>query len=213
DGVIYRLKTSTVAPYTLDGDWAVDGPNFVPIGDDALRQELASGSFLTAGMVSYVPTGSTASQTVEAKLHNFIDFADYITDPLADNREVLQAVIDAIPAGSVVRVRRTKISEALYIDKPLTLVFNGYDSEIEQTTWGKPCLYIYQADDVTLEGDARFSYRGVRSNIRNAALPTSTDPRLNSAYQAVGEGPGNARGLAAGVYVRFRCDNFRAKRI
>lgn len=213
DAAFYRPGPNATLPLTLSGDWVTDEPLLRLLGDDVLRQEIAGGSFVTAEMVSYVPSGSTTSRTAEAKFRDSIDFADYIADPLADNREVLQAALDALPAGSVVRVRRTKISEALYIDKPLTLVFNGYDSEIEQTTWGKPCLYIYQADDVTLEGDARFSYRGVRSNIRNAALPTSTDPRLNSAYQAVGEGPGNARGLAAGVYVRFRCDNFRAKRI
>ncbi|WP_417585287.1 hypothetical protein [Pelagibacterium sp.] len=41
DGEFYRAKAETTLPYSLNGDWAVDAPKFVSVGDAVLRQELA----------------------------------------------------------------------------------------------------------------------------------------------------------------------------
>lgn len=41
DGTEYRLRTTTTAPYALTGNWVVDEPNFVAVGDAVLRQEIA----------------------------------------------------------------------------------------------------------------------------------------------------------------------------
>lgn len=42
DGEFYRAKADLALPYPLNGDWAVDAPNFVSVGDAVLREELAS---------------------------------------------------------------------------------------------------------------------------------------------------------------------------
>lgn len=41
DGEFYRAKAETTLPYPLNGDWAVDAPKFVSVGDAALRLDLA----------------------------------------------------------------------------------------------------------------------------------------------------------------------------
>lgn len=41
DGELYRAGPGLDLPYTLTGDWATEGSNFVAVGDAALRQELS----------------------------------------------------------------------------------------------------------------------------------------------------------------------------
>lgn len=41
EGQFYRPAAATALPYTTSGDWGVDGPAMVLLGDDVLRQELA----------------------------------------------------------------------------------------------------------------------------------------------------------------------------
>lgn len=42
DGEYYRLGPSAAIPYTLVGNWSVDGPDMVAVGDASLRSQLAS---------------------------------------------------------------------------------------------------------------------------------------------------------------------------
>lgn len=41
DGEFYRAKAETTLPYPLNGDWAVDAPKFVSVGDAVLRDDLS----------------------------------------------------------------------------------------------------------------------------------------------------------------------------
>tara|TARA_Y100000815_G_scaffold274502_1_gene308813 strand:- start:2230 stop:4131 length:1902 start_codon:yes stop_codon:yes gene_type:complete len=61
DGEFYRAKADLALPYPLNGDWAVDAPKFVSVGDAVLRQELASaaGASMIGGAGQVV--GSIAS--------------------------------------------------------------------------------------------------------------------------------------------------------
>src|SRR5690606_30761349 len=52
DGAVYRLKTDTPAPHTINGDWAVDAPKFVSVGDAVLRQELGGGVRIIADVAA-----------------------------------------------------------------------------------------------------------------------------------------------------------------
>lgn len=58
DNEFYRAKAELTLPYSLNGDWAVDAPKFVSVGDAVLRQELASpsGASLIGGLL--VPLAS-----------------------------------------------------------------------------------------------------------------------------------------------------------
>jgi hypothetical protein len=51
DGEFYRAKAELTLPYPLNGDWAVDAPKFVSVGDAVLRQELAGadGVYMVGG--------------------------------------------------------------------------------------------------------------------------------------------------------------------
>ncbi|MBA1234794.1 hypothetical protein G7Z98_09535 [Pseudomonas stutzeri] len=64
DGEFYRAKAETTLPYPLNGDWAVDAPKFVSVGDAVLRQELAA------------PNGALAAR-------NAMIYVDSVADMLA----------------------------------------------------------------------------------------------------------------------------------
>lgn len=49
EGEFYRAGVATVLPYTTTGSWSEDGPYFVPIGDAALRQDIAETADMTIG--------------------------------------------------------------------------------------------------------------------------------------------------------------------
>lgn len=81
DGEFYRAKADLTLPYPLNGDWAVDAPKFVSVGDAVLRQELETGS--GAGKVGFdysidYPTGSVGaalrnmSITITPKMFGYI---------------------------------------------------------------------------------------------------------------------------------------------
>lgn len=135
-------------------------------------------------------------------------FRDYITNAATDNWLALQAAIDALPSGAVLDVTSTLISDALLITKPITLRASGAGSTITQLSWGKPNFLVDQASDLTLQGHFALRYDGARTLI--SSLPTSTDARIQAIYTAVGTAPGNPRTLAAGIYLRQKCDRFRA---
>ena len=49
EGEFYRAGVATALPYTTTGSWSEDGPYFVPIGDAALRQDIAETADMTIG--------------------------------------------------------------------------------------------------------------------------------------------------------------------
>lgn len=61
DGQFYRPSAATDLPYTATGDWETESGNFVLLGDDVLRQELAgpNGAALIGGLS--LPLGSVQS--------------------------------------------------------------------------------------------------------------------------------------------------------
>lgn len=67
DGTEYRLRTSTTAPYTLNGDWAVDEPKFVSVSDTVLRQDLASDSDITKGAAQIGRAGQVIDSIAELR--------------------------------------------------------------------------------------------------------------------------------------------------
>lgn len=131
----------------------------------------------------------------------------------ADDRGAVQNAIDGTPEGGILDLSTSlgfKVSEALYVSRPITIVFNSAGSILEQTTFGKPHFYIDGAPDVIFRGVAQLAYLGARPSIKNAPNPTSADTRLNPLYQV---GAGNSRNLAAGVYLHNKCDRFTADHI
>lgn len=71
DGEFYRAKAELALPYSLTGDWAVDAPKFVSVGDAVLRQELANGTshLVDSSVVGRaVGTVESALQLIEADI-------------------------------------------------------------------------------------------------------------------------------------------------
>lgn len=148
------------------------------------------------------------TRTVFDRLMDQASFRDFILDAAQDNWVKLQATIDALPAGAVLKVTPTLISDALYLSKGITLQSSGAGSVITQISWGKPHFIVDAAADVYFEGNFSLRYEGARTLI--STLPTSTDSRISALYAGVGLSPGNPRTLSAGVYMRGKCDRLRA---
>jgi hypothetical protein len=60
DGEFYRAKAETALPYPLNGDWAVDAPKFVSVGDAVLRDDL---SIISVRAYTGAPDGVTSNQS------------------------------------------------------------------------------------------------------------------------------------------------------
>lgn len=61
DGEFYRAKAELTLPYPLNGDWAVDAPKFVSVGDAVLRQDLAG-----AGGAAMIGRGAQVVDSIAA---------------------------------------------------------------------------------------------------------------------------------------------------
>lgn len=73
DGEFYRAAAALELPYTMTGDWAVDGPQFVAVGDAVLRQDIESGTLLTAPMVQFQSSiPGAVSRSVDAELEDLV---------------------------------------------------------------------------------------------------------------------------------------------
>ena len=59
DGEFYRAKAETTLPYPLNGDWAVDAPKFVSVGDAVLREDL---SIVSVREYTGAPDGTSSNQ-------------------------------------------------------------------------------------------------------------------------------------------------------
>ena len=90
DGEFYRAAASLDLPYTLTGNWATESVNFVSVGDDVLRQELANATDPAkgAGLVGYM------GRTVAARLGDSVSPQDEgaVGDGVADDLAALDAV-------------------------------------------------------------------------------------------------------------------------
>lgn len=76
DGELYRAGAALDLPYTLTGAWAAEGPNFVSVGDAALRQEIAqpSGSM----MVGFQQEGGgSLYRTAQDKMRDRVSVKDF----------------------------------------------------------------------------------------------------------------------------------------
>lgn len=118
DGEFYRAKAELTLPYLLNGDWAVDAPKFVSVGDAVLRQELAelSGAELVGWARSPLAEGISSINTVGLALSSQAitpwEFFSLIVDkPNANDPSTwdwypaIQAAVDSgqsvmFPAGS-----------------------------------------------------------------------------------------------------------------
>lgn len=59
DGEFYRAKAEITLPYPLNGDWAVDAPKFVSVGDAVLREDL---SIVSVREYTGAPDGTSSNQ-------------------------------------------------------------------------------------------------------------------------------------------------------
>lgn len=142
DGELYRAGAALDLPYTLTGDWATEGANFVAVGDAALRQEIAMPS--GASMVGFQQDYPGAVvQTVERKLlggrtsiEDFIEDIVYVEAPygaaevaaatLVD--DAFQKAINAAVANGIglhLKERVYKLSKRPTIPAGLTIIGEG----------------------------------------------------------------------------------------
>lgn len=210
--------TGIAAPYisetTADPPAAPDGTKGAKRGADGSLTRLlrTGGAWVAAGAsIAGLPRLITAELAIGNKKTAFSYGAS--GGRSLDDRSALQNAIDGTPEGGILDLSASlgfRVSEALYLDKAITIVFNSRGSILEQTTFGKPHWFVNNAPNVHFRGLAEMVYTGARPNIKAAPNPTSADPRLNPLYQI---GAGNSRTLAAGVYLKGQCDNFHADRL
>lgn len=69
DGYFWRINLAEATlPYTTTGNWAIESVNFVLIGDDVLRQDLANGADPLKGANMVAFGGITVQAAIEARL-------------------------------------------------------------------------------------------------------------------------------------------------
>ena len=94
DGQPYRLSSLARIPYTTTGNWAAESDAFVLLGDDVLRQDLASQS-KGASIINYM------WRSVRDKLDDFISITDFYRD--GDGGQWHQAYTRAAAISSRIR--------------------------------------------------------------------------------------------------------------
>lgn len=104
-GQPYQLKPSVPAsldaPHVTTGDWATEGVNFKLVGDNSLRQELASGD--GGQLVSFLQIGDGAKpRSVSGRLRDSVSVKDFgaVGDGVADD----SAEIDSADAAGPVLI-------------------------------------------------------------------------------------------------------------
>lgn len=90
DGEFYRAKAETTLPYPLNGDWAVDAPKFVSVGDAVLRQALAGAD--GGQLIGFGQTNVAERLSADVGVRQFGAAADGITDDFAAVSSAIAAV-------------------------------------------------------------------------------------------------------------------------
>lgn len=112
DGEFYRAAASLDLPYTLTGNWATESVNFVSVGDDVLRQDLANATDPAKGatMVAYgygtvadtldeIVSGAVTEPLVNAK----VDMHDHNPNAHSELRSNIIADVSANVAAEANR--------------------------------------------------------------------------------------------------------------
>jgi hypothetical protein len=94
DGELYKAGNSLTLPYTTTGNWAVEGPSFVSVGDAALRSLLASSAGSANVGTILAQTGAVA-RTLKDKTNDSVSFDDFGFVGTADDTAVMQAALDS----------------------------------------------------------------------------------------------------------------------
>lgn len=109
DGEFYRAAADLALPYPLNGDWVVDEPKFVSVGDGVLRQELAAST--GAALTGY------RSRDVERRLADTFSVADYGAEigamgnsPAAD----AQGIADSDPAVDTLKYGHLGVAKDVF---------------------------------------------------------------------------------------------------
>lgn len=98
-GDLWKAKASLTLPYTTTGNWATDQANFVSVGDNALRTQLAA---ITGGtLIGYKQVGRTVD-TALSERKSITDFGALTS--LSDNLAAVNAAIAAAGRGETIYV-------------------------------------------------------------------------------------------------------------
>lgn len=81
-GELYRAGAVLSLPYTTTGDWAAEESLFVSVGDQALRQDLASSATGKGGSLVAFPGGGFVSDLVLASGASHVGFSQPGPDPI-----------------------------------------------------------------------------------------------------------------------------------
>ena len=113
-GQPYSLKPSIPAsldsPYITTGVWATEGVNFKLVGDNSLRQELASDD--GGQLVSFLQSGDGAEpRSVSGRLKDSVSVKDFgaVGDGITNDTAAFQACFSAHPHGDI------KVPNGVYI--------------------------------------------------------------------------------------------------
>lgn len=135
-GQPYQLKPSIPAsltsPYVTTGDWATEGVNFKLVGDNSLRQDLASpiGASMVFNKSDLAEAvGSAIFRSVKGRLADEVSAKDFVIgDGVSDESVAFQALVDRISStGGGCILMPAGIYQASFIAKPgVTFVGASY---------------------------------------------------------------------------------------
>ncbi|WP_434456497.1 hypothetical protein JQR85_13490 [Stutzerimonas urumqiensis] len=99
DGEFYRAKAELALPYSLTGDWAVDAPNFVSVGDAVLRQELSNGTEYMVDSLRVGHDGESLGTILNRDPFAWVRKYGLALDGVTDDAPALRLALDDMPAG------------------------------------------------------------------------------------------------------------------
>jgi hypothetical protein len=134
---LYKAKAGTL-PWTTTGVWATDSAKLVSVGDNALRQSLASNSG-TDFIFGTQPIAGSVSRQLTKKLAERVTSGDSLTGAEADASSILQGMINDLSTASIKQGQREfvinkkhNIGTALNIPSNMRVIFEK-DAELIPT--------------------------------------------------------------------------------
>lgn len=94
DGELYKAGNALTLPYTTTGNWAVEGPSFVSVGDASLRSLLAS-SAGSANVRTVLSKTGAITRTLKDKVNDAVSFDDFGPVGTADDTGTMQLAINS----------------------------------------------------------------------------------------------------------------------